>query len=62
MDRPALSNQLEITMDMVSVGVAAYAEFDPEIDEPEALVFAILYRAALLSRCGDNLLKFNDAG
>lgn len=42
-DRPA--QEIEITMEMISVGLAAYRDFDPEVDEPEALVFAILYRA-----------------
>ena len=37
-------------MEMISIGVAAYDEFDPEVDEPEALVFAILYRAAAANR------------
>ena len=40
----------EITMEMIAAGVEAYWEFDPAVDEPEALVFAILSRGRRASR------------
>lgn len=40
-----LPDEDEVTWDMISAGADAYRSFDPEIDEPEALVFAIIYRA-----------------
>ena len=33
-----------VTLDMLAAGMAAYLEFDPEREEPEALVWAILTR------------------
>ena len=30
---------------MINAGMAAYAKFDADVDEPEALIFAILYEA-----------------
>jgi hypothetical protein len=40
----------EVTWDMISLGADAYRAFDPEIDEPEALVFAIISRAFKLAK------------
>jgi hypothetical protein len=39
-----------ITLDMLEAGMTAYREFDPEQDAPEALVYAILYRAEKIRR------------
>lgn len=39
------SEPIEITLEMIEAGLAAYRAFDPEEDEPAALVFAILWRA-----------------
>jgi hypothetical protein len=41
---------MEVTLDMISAGVAAYAAFDPEKEEPEALVFKIIYSALKIAR------------
>jgi hypothetical protein len=40
----------EITCDMISAGAEAYRTFDPDVEEPEALVFAIIYRAFEIAR------------
>jgi hypothetical protein len=42
--------EIEITVDMISAGVSACKEFSPELEEPEALVFAIIHRALEVAR------------
>jgi hypothetical protein len=44
-DEGRSTDETEITLDMISAGVVAYDAFDPEREDPEALVFSILYRA-----------------
>ncbi len=39
------AKEIEITLDMISAGVNAYKEFNPGLEEPETIVFEIIYRA-----------------
>ena len=39
------NHKFEITLDMIRAGVKLYQEFDPEENEPEALIGEILFTA-----------------
>ena len=45
MPNATIGNSLEVTIEMLGAGMLAYAEFDPEKEEPEALIWEILSRA-----------------
>jgi hypothetical protein len=45
---PARIGGVEITLDMLNAGLAAYREFDPEKEEVEALIFDVIYRALMV--------------
>lgn len=58
-DRPELGENLHeprVTLRMLDAGMAAYRDFDPDLDDPYALVWSILYRAekVRLSRGGNS--------
>jgi hypothetical protein len=45
MSCPDYNTPFPVTLDMISAGADAYRDYDPETEDPEALVFAIIYRA-----------------
>jgi hypothetical protein len=49
------ADEVEVTLDMISAGMEAYASFDPEREDPEALVFAIIFRALEIERRNQKL-------
>lgn len=51
------TNDASITLEMIDAGMTAFRGFDPNLDEPEALIFAILSRAAAVSREASHALR-----
>lgn len=50
-DRPALGENLEITVEMVNAGLELFRRFEPEKEDEAALVYAIIAKADELRMC-----------
>lgn len=54
------ADEVEVTLDMISAGVAVYHDFDPEKEDPEALVYSIVYDALRIAKRLENRLILDD--